>query len=274
MSQSKQNNYDLLITKLDQFIRKYYINNLIKGTLYAVGLILLTYLAVTTLAGSVVLSSSVRAALWFGSLVVSGLALLFWVLIPLLQLFKLGRVISHEQAATIIGNHFSNVKDKLLNILQLKEQSKQYDDTSLIEASIDQKIDDIKIVPFSSAIDLGKNREYVKYAALPILLLFGLLWLAPSLLEKGTDRIVKYSEPIEEVAPFKFTVENEVLEVVQYEDLMVNINVDGEVLPNEAFIHVNNFPYKLSKTSPSELYYKFNKIQKETSFYMQADGFR
>ena len=35
-----QSNYALLIDKLDQFIRKYYVNQLIRGGLYAVGLVL------------------------------------------------------------------------------------------------------------------------------------------------------------------------------------------------------------------------------------------
>ena len=35
-----QDNYQLLIEKLDQFIRKYYVNQLIRGSLYATGLIL------------------------------------------------------------------------------------------------------------------------------------------------------------------------------------------------------------------------------------------
>ena len=37
------------------------------------------------------------------------------------QYFRLGQLISHEQAANIIGSHFNNVGDKLLNILQLKQ---------------------------------------------------------------------------------------------------------------------------------------------------------
>ena len=34
---------------------------------------------------------------------------------------QLGKRISHEQAAAIIGDHFTDVRDKLLNILQLKQ---------------------------------------------------------------------------------------------------------------------------------------------------------
>ena len=39
-----KDNYQLLITKLDEFIRKYYINQAIRGSLYSVGLILALFL--------------------------------------------------------------------------------------------------------------------------------------------------------------------------------------------------------------------------------------
>lgn len=58
----------------------------------------------------------------------------------MLHYFKLGKLISHEEAAKIIGTHFTDVKDKLLNVLQLKSQSIGYTDRTLFEASINQKL--------------------------------------------------------------------------------------------------------------------------------------
>jgi len=49
-------------------------------------------------------------------------ALAYWVLTPLTKYFSLGKTISHEQAANIIGDHFGGVEDKLLNILQKKDR--------------------------------------------------------------------------------------------------------------------------------------------------------
>ena len=39
-----KDNYSLLIQKLDEFIRKYYVNQTIRGGLYSVGLILALFL--------------------------------------------------------------------------------------------------------------------------------------------------------------------------------------------------------------------------------------
>ena len=120
-----QDNYRLLINKLDQFIRKYYINQMIRGVLYSVGLILALFLAMALLEYYNYFDTGVRKAMFYSFIGVSTVALAYWVFTPLLHYFRLGNLISHEQAAQIIGGHFTDVKDKLLNILQLKHQSDQ-----------------------------------------------------------------------------------------------------------------------------------------------------
>ena len=120
---NNRSNYNVLITKLDQFIRKYYINKLIRGSLYTLGLILALFLLFNILEYNFYFNTGIRKLL-FGSFVLSSIgALTYWVIIPLSKYFKLGKTISHEQAANIIGDHFKGVEDKLLNVLQLKKQA-------------------------------------------------------------------------------------------------------------------------------------------------------
>ena len=112
-------NYNQLIDKLDQFIRKYYINKLIKGSLYTIAIVLGLFLLFNVSEYYFYFSTGVRK-LFFYSFLLSTLAgFAYWVINPLVRYFKLGQTISHEDAAMIIGDHFGDVKDKLINILQL-----------------------------------------------------------------------------------------------------------------------------------------------------------
>lgn len=267
-------NYNLLIAKLDQFIRKYYTNKLIKGTLIGIGLILASFLVINILEYFLFFPTYVRKGLLYGFLALSGITLLSNIIVPLLQVFKLGRVISHEQAAEIIGHHFTNVKDKLLNVLQLKHQADSLSDRTLIEASINQKIDNIKLVPFSAAIDLNKNRKHLKYALVPIMALLFILLGAPNLLRDSTFRLIRNNENFAPPAPFKFVMSGDSLEVVQYEDMPITVKVEGTVLPAEAFVQINNFPYKLKKIKPDEFAYTFTKVQKDMVFHFEAGPVR
>ena len=42
-----------------------------------------------------------------------------FIAFPLAKLFKLQKGINYEEASKIIGNHFPQVNDKLLNVIQL-----------------------------------------------------------------------------------------------------------------------------------------------------------
>ena len=186
--------------------------------------------------------------------------------------FRLGSIISHEQAANIIGEHFVDVKDKLLNVLQLRHQVDQAADKELIVASINQKTEDIRLVPFQSAINLGQNRRYLKYALPPLLLLLVVLLAAPSLITDPTNRLIHNGQAFERPAPFRFILGTENLEVVQFADFPLEITVDGEQLPNEVSIEVDNYTYRLTKEAANKFSFRFSNVQKDTPFRLFSSG--
>jgi len=260
-------NYDLLIQKLDRFIRKFYLNQLIRGFLYTTAVILGAFIIINLLEHFAYFEPGVRKLLFFGFLGLSLLSICYWIALPLLKYFRLGKTIDHEQAAGIIGDHFGDVKDRLLNILQLKKQASGNASIDLINASINQKTESIKVVPFKSAIDLGKNKKYLRYALPPALMLLVLLLGAPSLITEPTHRLINNDKEFERAAPFHFSSVGDQLDVVQYEDLTVTTEVDGEALPDEVFIDVDNFQYRMKKVDGKTFSYTFKNVQKNTPFH-------
>ena len=267
-----KDNYRLLIEKLDQFIRKYYINQLIRGVLYTIGLVLLLFLAVSILEYFYYFSTTGRKVLFYSFLGISLIAFGGWVLLPLLRYFRLGKIISHRQAAEIIGAHFHNVKDKLLNILQLREQAASQANKDLILASINQKSDEIRPVPFKSAINLSQNRKYLRYALPPLLILLILLFAAPSVIKDSTKRLINNNVDFERPAPFRFMLADENPSVVQYEDYPLTIEVAGDQLPNDAFIEVDGAQYRLNKENATTFSYTFNNVQDDLRFRLFSAG--
>src|SRR5471030_3032241 len=99
-------NYRSLIEKLDGFIRKYYKNQLLRGFIYSIGLVLLFFVSVTVLEYYAHFNSAVRTILFYSFVAATGFVLVKFVAITLSKLYNLGQVISHEEAANIIGKHF------------------------------------------------------------------------------------------------------------------------------------------------------------------------
>ena len=143
-------NIQQLIAKIDEFIRKYYKNQLIRGALYATTTLVAFYL-VATITESVAQFDTTARSIIFYTFITSLLAIVaYFIVLPLLKLYRLNSIISHEEAAKIIGKHFKNVDDKLINTLNLNNQITNIssEQKSLLEASINQRINELRPVPF------------------------------------------------------------------------------------------------------------------------------
>ncbi|HRQ28629.1 MAG TPA: DUF4175 domain-containing protein [Saprospiraceae bacterium] len=270
----RQNNYSLLLQKLDRFIRKYYFNKIIKGSLYFLALTLALFLIFNFIEDQLYLSKTGRKFLFYGFIGSFFTAIWFWVLNPLLKYFRLGRTISNEQAAIIIGNHFSDVRDKLLNILHLQKQHLEQEDNELILAGIDQKSQSINPIPFRKAIDLKKNKKYLQYVIPPALILLFILLTAPGMITKSTERIIQNDKDFEREAGFRFTLKEDTYRVIQYQDLSIDILVEGNELPHEAFVIINGYEYRLKKESADKFSYTFKNLHQHTEFVLSAGNVR
>ena len=166
-----QANQNILLLKLDEFIRKYYKNQLIRGLLYSLGLLVGAFLFVVVAEYFAEFGTTIRTSLFYAFLGLSTYILAKYIITPVLKLNKLGAIISYDQAASIIGTHFNSINDKLLNTLQLQRHNGSILSSDLLEASIHQKMEELKPIPFTAAINLNENKRYLKYALPPIALL-------------------------------------------------------------------------------------------------------
>ena len=160
-----------------------------------------------------------------------------FIAIPLTHLFKLRKGIGYDTASKLIGNHFPEVNDKLLNVLQLNQNPHQSD---LLIASIEQKSQELQPIPFKSAINFKSNAKYLKYAAIPVLIIV-LSYLTGKInwFSDSYERVVNYKTAYEPPAPFQFFVVNESLQAIENENFKLNVSTVGEVIPESAQIEFN-----------------------------------
>ncbi|MCW3071958.1 MAG: hypothetical protein JWO44_1848 [Bacteroidetes bacterium] len=270
-------NYQNLIGKLDEFIRKYYKNQLVRGFIYTIGLVLVFFISVTALEYYAHFSTTVRTILFYLFILSSLFILVKYMIIPLSKLYKYGTVISYEEASAIIGKHFTDVQDKLLNVLQLQQQSQfsaLNSEISLLQASIDQKTRELKPVPFTSAVDFSENKKHLKYALIPMLMIIVILFAAPSIITDGTKRLVKHSDYFEKEAPFQFVIVNSDLKTVAQQDYELKVKLTGDEIPDNVFVEIDGNEFKLDKENIVNFNYLFKNVQKSVTFQLSADGFK
>ena len=262
---------DSIRQNLDRFIRKYYKNRMIKGIIYALALLLSLFLVMALLEHFGYFGTTVRAILFWCYLLASVCLLVYYVFVPLAKMFRLGKVISYEEAAKIIGRHFPEVRDKLLNLLQLQEKGDLSSD-DLLAAAVEQKTAQLKPVPFQNAVDIKSNRKYLKYLAVPVVVILLLLLVSPSVITGSSHRIAHYNTQFEKPAPFSFVVENPSLEVAQQEDFELHVLVDGNAVPAEAFINIEGNVYRMRQVDKTHYSYQFKTVQRSCDFHLEAAG--
>ena len=130
-----------LLDKLDAFIRQYHRNKALRGVLLSFATLTAGALALAALEHVGRFGVAGRTVLFYAFAAVTIGVLLTQVVWPVLQWMRVSRGLGYDEAARIVGNHFPEVKDKLLNTLQLQQQvdNAQGADVTLLAASIDQR---------------------------------------------------------------------------------------------------------------------------------------
>lgn len=255
--------------KLEAFYKKYYTNELIRGSILFSALGLLYLIFTLYLEYFLWLEPLARTLLFWIFIAVECYLLYRFILLPIVQLTKVKKGISDVQSSKIIGNHFPEVQDKLLNILQLKAES---DDTELVLASIDQKAKELQPIPFQKAIDFKGNIKYIKYLAIPILIwAISLIGGTTKELEKSFSRVVNFQKEYIPPAPFEFALETSELKVIQGNSYNLAITTIGEVSPGEVKVFYKGQEYFMQQKSNGLFSFTFTNVLEPIEFYLEAN---
>ena len=264
------NEFPKITQKLRQFSLKFYTNELIRGSIlfFSFGIIYLFF--ILFIEYFLWLKPLLRTIMFWIFIFVELFLLTKFILFPVFKIVGLKKGISFEESSKIIGRHFPEVGDKLLNILQLKQQSSQSD---LLLASINQKSAALQPVPFVKAIDFSKNKKYLKYGLIPFF-----IWVLSSIsgtndaLTKSLERVVNYKTAYSPPTPFSFLLISTKLQVVQGNDVAVAFKIVGSLLPDEVKIVFNNQQYFMQPTGFDTFTYTFSDVKENINFQVEANG--
>jgi hypothetical protein len=262
-------NFKHIESKLNAFIKKYYKNELLKGSILFLSLGLLYFLFTLFIEYFLWLKPVFRTILFYSFIVVELYLLIKFIIIPIIKLFGLQKGISYIDASKIIGKHFKEVDDKLINILQLKNSDSQ---SELLLASIEQKSIDLKPIPFLQAINFSNNKKYLKYLAIPVIIFIVTFLFNKSIINDSLSRVVNYKKEYRPPAPFFFEVKNENLTVLEGKPFTINLHTVGEVIPENVLVNYDDNSYYIKEINPGVFTYTFEPITSNKTFYFSANG--
>jgi hypothetical protein len=259
--------------KLELFIKKFYTNELIRGIIFFIGLGLLYFFFTLFVEYFLWLKPTGRTLLFWTFIVVESFLLFRFILFPIFNLFKLQKGIDYKEASAIIGNHFTEVNDKLTNFLQLSDSDLHQNKSELLLASIEQKANSLQPIPFGNAINFNTNRKYLPLAIFPILL-FAFFYVSGNskILSQSLNRVVHFQEQFLPPAPFQFVLLNNNLQTEQNKDFIIRIKTEGKFVPENAMIFIGDESYFMETTKAGEFQYRIEKPTSNILFHVEANA--
>jgi hypothetical protein len=261
---------DLVLQQLQAFKKKFYLNLLVKGLLISGGLLLTCFFVYNLLEYFFYFPYYVRAFLFFSFIGLTLYVFIRWIITPLSAFANLRKLLSDEQAAEHVGHYYPQIKDKLLNAIQLRNLGRAND---LILASLNQRSEQLSVYHFSESIRLAENKPLLKYVLVPLAIMLAMALIYPALFIQGTERIIHYKNFYAPPAPFTFTVENKKLQAFQDEDFTLRVALSGKTIPNDVSILYHGKEKKLTREKDGTYAYTFQKLQRPVDFQLAGGGF-
>ena len=255
-----------LIGKIEGFTRKFYLNRLIQGVLVGAVLWIVFYLILNGLEYVSWFPSKGRFVLFLFLLLGSAFVAVYYFLIPLVNLVRFRKKMSVEQASVLIGKFFPEISDKLLNTIQLSNQSETNPDDALLAATIEQRTSRLSPIRFSDAVNLRGNLKWLGVFFGLLLLLILLMVFLPSFAVEPTQRIVNYELNFEKPLPYHVEIEQDDIETTQGKEVKFSIRVTGDRIPDAFYVKSELGQQLMTKASANDFSYTFKNLFNDLTF--------
>ena len=260
---------DKIHEKIRAFQRKYYLNVFIRGALLTLTLVVAYFVLAAVLEHNLWLGPTFRLLIFISFFALVAYCVIRFLRDPL-RWWIAKKGLEEEQTARIIGERMPDVRDRLLNLLQLGRSAR---DSQLAYASIRQKSTALEPLSFESVIDLSQNRRFLRYLAVPIAALALIFLLNQRIITDSTTRIIHFNQEFAPEAPFSFILENKELAGFYNEDFELVVRLEGSQIPDQVYVHSGNQRYKLQDLGNNRFSYTFESMQEPMEIQMAAAGF-
>ncbi len=201
---------------------------------------------------------------------------------PLLKLLNIKYKFDIDHYALKVGNAFPEIKDRLLNVLQLSpikisgENSSSNSD--LADSAFKIVFEQSKDKDFGVVIDKSKLKRSSVYFIIASLLNISLFSIFPSEMFGSLNRTINYKQSYLPAIPFSLELENERYSFLRGEDIAINILGKGQ-LPKEIIIKMKEkgqqeFDEFTSKFIDGKYTFIVNSIKNNFEFFAEANYYQ
>ena len=235
--------YKQFVDKLNTYIRKFYLYQLIRGVMLFILLLIVYSGSLFLLEYFSYFDPKIKLGIAAVTILFTLLVSIYFMVIPFIKLLGLGKVLTFYDVSSQLSKKYPEIKDRLINIIELSAQSQSNYSDVLIKASIDQKIDELKLFSFSDAIRLKDlKRVFIAFISVVIFFIVGFISF-PEVVNDSSARLIRVHQKFARPAPYTFILQNTDLEVVMGKSLDLKLLCKGKEIPEIVYVNIggNNF---------------------------------
>lgn len=249
------NNYKQFVEKINGYISKYYLYQLIRGFILFILVFVAYYSLVSGLEYLNYFEPKIKLIILFITSFLTVVIIIYFIFIPLIKLMGLSKRITYYDVSENLSKSYPGIKDRLINIIELaKESSDNYSNTLKL-ASIDQKINELKIFSFSDAIKF-RDLKVIFGIFIGVVVLVSFIFLkSPDFYTESTVRLIHFQQKFEKPAPFIFELENKKLEIITGESLELKLRCTGKEIPETVYVNIGGNNFLMAREGE---YFKYN----------------
>ena len=269
--------YKEIIAKLDSLIRKENSELIIRGIFISLSIMTAVFLLFTLIEWVGYTKSFVRTIFFFILVIIVIASVTSKVLIPLLKYLNVFKTRNYQLSAAKVGKYFPDIKDDLLNILQLVSSDKfnPFYSFSLIDAAFKNVYERSRSLKFETIVDFTKVKKLARNFTILLVLCLLLFVFIPGL-RAASYRILNFNREFLPPARFYFDIIPGNTEVTKGDNVDFVINVKGEI-PKKVSLFTReeaqtNFEeHELKIDSAGNYKFSIQKLQSSLHYFAKAE---
>ena len=259
--------FNILVNKIDAFRKRYHIYHFLRGLILFLLLFVILFLFINLIEYKFYLPSAWRRILFITSVLFLSLIFLRYVFITALQASGIVKSLNNKKASGLIKNYMPEVKDKIINVLELNENNESLYSLEIKQAAISQKINELKVFDFSKAVSMKYLKTLMLYFVGSFVIVIAVHSLNRNLFIESGNRIIHYNQQFVKPAPYVFVWDNHVNGIQKGSSYTVRLKCEGDDVPGVMYLNIGGNNYIMNPIGNNQFEYDLVSVINPVNFY-------
>jgi hypothetical protein len=283
--------YNSFISRISETGKKDVVIKLVKNALLSLTVFIVLALVLISLEAIFEFSSAARKIMFFGFISAFAATLIMVIVYAVFGFKELNRPAKVNLYANKIGSHFPDIKDNLLNAIQVYDYTKRRDhifSTDLAAETINLVNEKSKPYKFSNVISFRKNLPFVVTFASSLMLFAALILGFPNTFQAAANRLIDYNFTfVENTLGIAYEVKPGNIEISKGENVDVlakimfndqnykteEITLNTKTVTNDG-IEISSNSEKLTASAVNEFKASLKNINSGTIYWFEYKGIK